>query len=73
MKAILGFVTFVLVASGVTGLLHQWIDWMPTFFGFSRFVVPDGYEMPGYAVMTLLGIAVGFLSGAAKKHMAVRP
>ncbi|WP_329386629.1 hypothetical protein [Streptomyces sp. NBC_01716] len=70
MKAILGFISFVLVASGVTGLLHQWVDWMPTIFGFSRFIVPDGHEVLGYVVMTLLGGAVGFLSDAVKKHVA---
>ncbi|WP_405616939.1 hypothetical protein OG292_24850 [Streptomyces sp. NBC_01511] len=67
MKSILELIGFGLVAAGVTGLLAHWIDWMPTVFGFFRFILPDGYEVPGHVVATLLGLAVIFATDAAKK------
>ncbi|WP_037919475.1 hypothetical protein [Streptomyces xanthophaeus] len=54
---------FVLVVGGVSGLLHEWVDWIH-FMGFVRFLVPDGYELYGYGVMVALGIAVGLAGDA---------
>jgi hypothetical protein len=68
MKAILGFISFMLIACGVTGLLHQWIDWAPRFFGFFRFIIPDGYELYGYIVLTVLGIVMAVATNAVNKH-----
>jgi hypothetical protein len=68
MKAILGFISFMFIACGVTGLLRQWIDWVPPFFGFFRFIIPDGYEVYSYIVLTMLGIAMAAATNAVKKH-----
>ncbi|MFE4826689.1 hypothetical protein [Streptomyces sp. NPDC056672] len=67
MKAFLGFVSFMFISYGVSGLLHQWIDWFPTFFGFFRFLVPDGYEIHGCLVLTVLGVGVAVASDAVGK------
>jgi hypothetical protein len=51
-----------------TGLLHQWIHWAPTFFGFFRFIIPDGYEIYGSIVLTVLGIVMAVATNAVNKH-----
>ncbi|MGP3949787.1 hypothetical protein [Streptomyces sp. 7N604] len=72
MKSILGFLSFMFIAGGVTGLVHQWIDWGPAFFGFFRFVIPDGYEVYGYIVLTVLGIAVAAAANGVRREPGVR-
>ncbi|MGH3312394.1 MAG: hypothetical protein ACRDP3_17710 [Streptomyces sp.] len=67
MKAILGFISFMFISAGVTGLLRQWFDWVPPFFGFVRYVIPDGAEVYGCLVLTVLGIAVGAAANAVRK------
>ncbi|MGK4578686.1 hypothetical protein [Kitasatospora sp. HPMI-4] len=61
LRKLLGFVSFVLIVGGVSGLLHEWFDWL-RLFGFMRYLVPGGYEIYGYGVMIALGVAVGGLS-----------
>ncbi|MEU4730448.1 hypothetical protein [Streptomyces sp. NPDC023588] len=56
--AVSGLTCFVLVVGGVSGLLHAWLGWIHL-MGFVRFLVPDGHEIYGYAVMVVLGVAVG--------------
>ncbi|MCX5609581.1 MULTISPECIES: hypothetical protein [unclassified Streptomyces] len=56
--AVSGLLSFVLVVGGASGLLHEWLDWIH-FMGFVRFLVPEGYEIFGYVVMVVLGLAVG--------------
>ncbi|MET4927543.1 hypothetical protein P3L51_35175 [Streptomyces sp. PSRA5] len=68
MKAILGFISFVLVTAGVTGLLNEWADRLPAFFGFFRFLIPDGYEVLGYVVIALFGLAAGYAAGLVEKN-----
>ncbi|WP_330175341.1 hypothetical protein OG875_18535 [Streptomyces sp. NBC_01498] len=68
MKSILGFLGFVLIAAGVSGLLSEWVDRLPTLFGFSRFLIPDGHEVAGYTVMTVLGLVVAWAADAVREH-----
>ncbi|MFB7201481.1 hypothetical protein ACFCZQ_04920 [Streptomyces virginiae] len=58
LAAVTGLLSFVLVLGGGSGLLHEWLGWIH-FMGFVRFLVPDGYEIFGYVVMVVLGVAVG--------------
>ncbi|MFD6186204.1 hypothetical protein [Streptomyces goshikiensis] len=60
LKSLLGLLAFVLVVGGASGLLHEWFGFI-RFMGFVRFLVPDGHEVPGYAVMVALGCAAGVL------------
>lgn len=57
-KRATGLISFVLIVGGVSGLLHEWLDWIHV-FGFVRFVVPSGDEVFSYVVMVVLGVAVG--------------
>ncbi|MFI9203608.1 hypothetical protein [Streptomyces sp. NPDC053048] len=61
LKSLLGFVSFMLIAGGISCLLHEWLGWF-RLFGFLRFLAPDGYEVYSYVVMVVLGIAVGAAS-----------
>jgi hypothetical protein len=61
-----GLLCFVLVVGGVSGLLHEWLGWI-RFMGFLRFLIPDGYEIYGYVVMTALGLAVGVAGDAINR------
>ncbi|MBW5485164.1 hypothetical protein [Streptomyces bambusae] len=58
LAAFTGLLSFVLVVGGASGLLHEWLDWIH-FMGFVRHLVPEGYEVYGYTVMLVLGVAVG--------------
>ena len=58
LTALTGFLSFVLIVGGGSGLLHEWFGWIQ-FLGFVRFLVPDGYEIYGYIVMIALGLAIG--------------
>ncbi|MBW1597425.1 hypothetical protein [Streptomyces sp. JJ38] len=58
MKNVLGLLSFVLVAGGVTGLLHEWFGWF-RLFGFLRFLSPDGYEVYTNLLLVVLGLALG--------------
>lgn len=58
LTALSGFLSFVLVVGGVSGLLHEWFDWIH-FMGFVRFLAPDGYEVYSYVVMAVLGLVIG--------------
>ncbi|MCX5197112.1 hypothetical protein OOK31_24990 [Streptomyces sp. NBC_00249] len=70
LAALSGLLCFVLVVGGVSGLLHEWLGWI-RFMGFVRFLVPEGYEVYGYVVMTALGGAVG-VAGVAGDALARR-
>jgi hypothetical protein len=67
LAALTGLLCFVLVVGGVSGLLHEWLGWIH-FMGFVRFLVPDGYEIFGYVVMTALGLAVGVAGDALTRR-----
>ncbi|MER5928804.1 hypothetical protein [Streptomyces sp. NPDC002054] len=58
LKTLFGIAAFVLVVGGAFGLLHEWLGWI-RFFGFVRFLVPDGHEVLGHAVLIVLGLALG--------------
>lgn len=62
-NGLLGVVSFVLIVGGISGLLRTWFDWIQI-FGFLRFVIPDGYEVFGYAALIVVGVAVGAVGGA---------
>lgn len=66
MKSLLGFLCFVLVAGGVSGLLHEWFGWI-RLFGFLRFLTPDGYAVYANAVLVVLGVALG-AAGEARRR-----
>ncbi|MFE4517279.1 hypothetical protein ACFRMQ_24145 [Kitasatospora sp. NPDC056783] len=55
MKTLLGYLGFVLIVGGASGLVSGWIAGF-RLFGFVRFLVPEGHETAGYAVMTALGV-----------------
>lgn len=57
MKNLLGFVSFVLVVGGISGLLSDHV-WDVRLFGFLRHLVPDGHETAGYVVMIVVGAAL---------------
>jgi hypothetical protein len=67
LAALTGLLSFVLVVGGVSGLLHEWLGWI-RFMGFVRFLVPDGYQIYGYVVMTALGLAVGVAGNALTRR-----
>ncbi|MFB6888321.1 hypothetical protein ACFCX4_03275 [Kitasatospora sp. NPDC056327] len=64
MKNSLGFVSFVLIIGGLSGLLSDHL-WGLRLFGFVRYLVPDGHQTLGYCVMigtgVLLAIGTGLL------------
>ncbi|MER5732003.1 hypothetical protein ABT084_27350 [Streptomyces sp. NPDC002138] len=62
---LLGLVGFVLVVGGASGLLHEWFGWI-RFMGFTRFLIPSGYEVLGYVVMIALGTAACVGAGARR-------
>ncbi|WP_316527836.1 hypothetical protein [Kitasatospora brasiliensis] len=55
MKTLLGYLGFVLIVGGASGLVSGWI---PGFrlFGLVRYLVPDGHETAGYATLLVLGV-----------------
>ncbi|MET9403805.1 hypothetical protein [Kitasatospora sp. NPDC002965] len=57
MKNLLGFVSFVLVVGGISGLVSDHL-WGLHVFGFLRYLIPTGYETVGYLVMIVLGAAL---------------
>ncbi|MER6196143.1 hypothetical protein ABT234_02015 [Streptomyces sp. NPDC001586] len=67
LAAVTGLLAFVLVVGGASGLLHEWLGWIH-FMGFVRFLVPDGYEIYGYVVMLVLGLAVGAAGDAPTRR-----
>ncbi|MFC9296891.1 hypothetical protein ACFTWH_31280 [Streptomyces sp. NPDC057011] len=65
--AVSGLLCFVLVVGGASGLLHEWFGWI-RFMGFVRFLAPEGYEVFSYAVMVVLGLAVGVAGDALSRR-----
>ncbi|MFD7907877.1 hypothetical protein ACFV4F_15485 [Kitasatospora sp. NPDC059722] len=55
MKTLLGYLGFVLILGGATGLLSDHLGGF-RLFGFVRFLVPAGHETVGYAVLLALGV-----------------
>lgn len=55
MKTLLGYLGFVLILGGGSGLLADRLEGF-RLFGFVRFLVPEGHETAGYAVLLVLGI-----------------
>ncbi|MEU6162229.1 hypothetical protein [Streptomyces sp. NPDC047130] len=65
MKGFLGFLSFVLVAGGVQGLVHEFSGtWIPV-MGFMRHVYVDGYEIYIGIALLALGAAVAVAAGRA--------
>lgn len=65
MKTLLGYLGFVLILGGATGLLSDHLGGF-RLFGFVRFLVPAGQETPGYAVLLALGVLLAI--PAARRH-----
>ncbi|KJS63742.1 hypothetical protein [Streptomyces rubellomurinus] len=55
MKTLLGYLGFVLILGGGTGLLADRLGGF-RLFGFVRYLVPDGHETVGYAALLALGV-----------------
>ncbi|MFG2905411.1 MULTISPECIES: hypothetical protein [unclassified Kitasatospora] len=55
MKTLLGYLGFVLIVGGASGLVSGWVAGF-RLFGFVRFLVPEGHETAGYAVLVALGV-----------------
>ncbi|MEV7599811.1 hypothetical protein AB0O91_20750 [Kitasatospora sp. NPDC089797] len=54
MKTLLGYLGFVLILGGGSGLLASHLGGF-RLFGFVRFLVPEGHETVGYVVLLVLG------------------
>ncbi|MFJ8623058.1 hypothetical protein ACIRD3_09430 [Kitasatospora sp. NPDC093550] len=55
MKTLLGYLGFVLILGGASGLLADRLGGF-RLFGFVRYLVPDGHETAGFAVLLALGV-----------------
>ncbi|MFH8366356.1 hypothetical protein [Streptomyces sp. NPDC018031] len=66
MKSLHGFLCFMLVAGGASGLLHERFGWI-RLFGFLRYLSPDGYEVYTYLVLIVLGVAVAGAGRAIRR------
>ncbi|WP_326688001.1 MULTISPECIES: hypothetical protein [unclassified Streptomyces] len=68
MKKFLGFVAFVLLAQGVSGILHEitggWFRWAGVVH---RIPFLDGYEIYVCVLLLALGLAVGAASDSVKR------
>ncbi|MFF8772312.1 hypothetical protein [Kitasatospora sp. NPDC015120] len=62
MKNFLGFVSFVLIVGGISGLLADHL-WGLRVFGFVRYLVPSGHQTAGY--FALIGVGVLLALGTA--------
>jgi hypothetical protein len=67
MRQALGFLSFVLLAGGVSGLLHEWLG-VFRLFGFLRFLAPEGFETYVNLGCVVLGIALGAAGDSLRKH-----
>ncbi|GAA3030191.1 hypothetical protein GCM10020229_47010 [Kitasatospora albolonga] len=64
LTSVANLLAFVLLVGGASGLLHELFGWIH-FLGFTRFLVPSGWEVFGYVVMMAVGLAVG---GAGERY-----
>lgn len=64
MKNLLGFVSFVLIAQGVGGIVHHFSGWFEKWGLVHRIGFLDGYELFAACTLIVLGLAVG---GASDK------
>ncbi|MET8682379.1 hypothetical protein ABZW18_33650 [Streptomyces sp. NPDC004647] len=67
MKSVLGFLSFVLIAGGISGLLHEWFGTGFRLFGFLRFLSPDGYAIYTNIVLTALGVGLAAANASLKR------
>jgi hypothetical protein len=63
MKKTLEFLSFLLIAGGISGLIHEWNDGF-VFFGFMRNLPPEGWETQTYIAFVVLGAVSGVASVA---------
>ncbi len=64
MKKILGFISFILIAQGVGGIVHHFFGWFEGWGLVHRVGFLDGYEVFAAVTLLVLGLAVG---GASDK------
>lgn len=64
MKKLLGFISFVLIAQGVGGIVHHFFGWFGKWGLVHRVGFLEGYEVFAAVTLLILGIAVG---GASDK------
>ncbi|MFE6871294.1 hypothetical protein ACFVFS_32645 [Kitasatospora sp. NPDC057692] len=62
MKNFLGFVSFVLIIGGISGLVSDHL-WGLHLFGFVRYLIPAGHQTAGY--FTMIGVGVLLALGVA--------
>ncbi|MFI1970968.1 hypothetical protein BLA24_29950 [Streptomyces cinnamoneus] len=67
MKSLLNVASFVLIAGGASGLLHEWLGWF-RLFGFLRWLSPDGYEVYTYVVLVALGVVLGAVNASLTRE-----
>ncbi|MGP3972778.1 hypothetical protein ACTWQF_01865 [Streptomyces sp. 8N114] len=68
MKNFLGFVSFLLIAQGAGGLIHELTGgWFRLWTLVHRIGFLDGYEIYACVLSIVLGIAVGAASDAVKR------
>lgn len=65
MKKILGFLAFVLIAGGISGLVHEWFGGF-RLFGFLRYLSPAGYELYVNIAYVVVGVAVALYADSLK-------
>ncbi|WP_256178137.1 hypothetical protein [Kitasatospora aureofaciens] len=61
MKTLLGYLGFVLILGGASGLLADHLGGF-RLFGFVRLLVPSGHETAGYAALLVLGVVLAIPS-----------
>lgn len=64
MKRLLEFLCFMLVAGGLSGLLHEMFGWF-RLFGFLRYLSAEGYEIHTNIALIVIGLLVGYASTRA--------
>jgi hypothetical protein len=67
MHKAIGFLSFVFIAGGISGLLHQWLGFF-RLFGFLHRLAPDGYETYTDLGYIVLGIALAAAAEALRKQ-----
>ncbi|MBB1256984.1 hypothetical protein [Streptomyces alkaliterrae] len=69
LATVTGFVCFVLVVGGISGLLREWFGWIHL-MGFVRYFTVDGYEVASYVGIALVGALIGLAGDRIARRTA---